>query len=66
VFVHVLDWQQDTLLIPNLDRPIQRVRSFPDGAALDWEATEFGTLLRLPPSSGDPDRVIEITSVGER
>jgi hypothetical protein len=66
VFVHVLDWQQDSLLIPALDRPIEQVRSFPDGTALDWETTEFGTLLRLPAGAEGPDRVIEITWARER
>jgi alpha-L-fucosidase len=66
VFVHVLDWQQDSLLIPALDRPIEQVRSFPDGLALDWEITEFGTLLRLPSAAEGPDRVVEITWAGER
>lgn len=66
VFVHVLDWQQDSLLIPELGRPIEQVRSFPDGVALDWEITEFGTLLRLPAAAEGPDRIVEITWAGEQ
>jgi alpha-L-fucosidase len=61
VFVHALDWDQDSLLIPNLERPIGRVRSFPGGEPLDWEVSEYGTLLRLPPDEGTPDRIVEIT-----
>lgn len=66
VFVHVLDWQQDSLLIPELGRPIEQVRSFPDGLALDRETTEFGTLLRLPSAAEGPDRIVEITWARER
>jgi alpha-L-fucosidase len=66
VFVHVLDWQQDSVLIPELGRPIDQVRTFPDGLALDWENTEFGTLLRLPAAAEGPDRVVEITWAGEQ
>ncbi len=61
VFVHVLDWAQDSLLIPEIGRPIERVRAFPGGEPLAWETTAFGTLLRLPPANGGPDRIVEIT-----
>jgi alpha-L-fucosidase len=61
VFLHVLDWQQDSLLIPALDRPIAKVAAFPGGAALDWATTEFGMLLRLPENTGEPDRIVEVT-----
>jgi alpha-L-fucosidase len=61
VFVHVLDWSQDSLLIPDLGRPIEAVRAFPTGEALDWATTEFGMLLQLPKGPGGPDRIVEIT-----
>lgn len=65
VFVHVLDWQGDTLVIPGLERPIEAVRAFASGRSLDWEVTEFGMLLRLPENVDGPDNVVEITVGGE-
>ena len=61
VFVHVLDWPQDRLLLPDIGRTIDSVRSFPDGEPLEWEENDFGLLLQLPPAKGQPDRIVEIT-----
>jgi alpha-L-fucosidase len=65
VFVHVLDWQQDSLLIPDTGRAIERVQAFPGGAPLDWATTEFGTLLRLPQGVDGPDTIVEIILAAE-
>lgn len=63
--MHVLDRQGDTLVIPALGKPIESVKSFASGEPLDWDVTEFGTLLRLPDDVDGPDKVAEITVGGE-
>lgn len=44
---------------------MDKANAFPDGELLAWKSTHSGMLLRLPPPTDGPDRIIEIT-VGER
>ena len=61
IFVHVLDWQDETLLVPPLGARVRSARYLRDGNPADFEQHELGVLLKLPLDRLDPlDTVIEL------
>jgi alpha-L-fucosidase len=61
IYVHVLNWRDENLLLPNIAGRIGNIVSFDDKKPLKYELTEFGTLLRLPEGIDGPDVIVEIT-----
>jgi alpha-L-fucosidase len=61
VFVHILDWQDDAILLPKLDGKVKSVTAFHSGAKLNFVENNFGIAVQLPKEmNGMVDRVIEI------
>ncbi|MCA9741004.1 MAG: alpha-L-fucosidase [Deferribacteres bacterium] len=61
IFVHVLDWQDSTILLPNLAQKVKSVTAFTTGAILDFSQNAFGVAIRIPDSlNGEVDRILEI------
>ncbi len=54
IYVHVLDWQDEALLLPKLNREITSAHLMPTGDPVKVLPTDFGTVLRLPESAKDP------------
>lgn len=61
VFVHVLDWREAHLLLPEFGGRVVAARAFDDGSALEFEMTPYGTLLELPSGVEGPDVIVELT-----
>jgi alpha-L-fucosidase len=59
VFVHVLNWPDRVLSIPDFDRRILRATMLDDGSAIDFAALKDGLTFTMPPRTAEqPDRVI--------
>lgn len=60
VFVHVLDWPDATLTIPQPGR-VKSARALKGGALIPHQEVEGGLLLQIPPVARDqPDTVIAL------
>lgn len=61
VFVHILDWEDPVLFIPDFGRKIQTARCFKDHAKVTFTSLEDGILLQIPdiPPS-ELDLIIEL------
>jgi alpha-L-fucosidase len=53
VFVHVLDWPDELLAIPDIPN-VKTAKAFPGGTPITMRRTEGGLLLRLPASLRNP------------
>ena len=61
VFVHILDLEDETLLIPDYHAKPRSVTFFADGSELEFDQTDYGLLLRIPKGKKqDVDTVVEI------
>lgn len=61
VYVHVMDLDDETLLLPEYDAKIKSVTLFDDKSALKYSQNEFGTLIRIPYSKRKPvDTIVVI------
>lgn len=54
VYVHILDWQDEALLLPRLERKIVSARLMQNGDPVKVLETDYGAVLRLPASARDP------------
>ena len=62
IFVHVLNWTGNYLLLPSLKQKFTSIYSFDAKTPLEYLQTEYGTLVELPPKkASDPDVILEIT-----
>ena len=48
IYLHVLDLNEENLLIPALSKKIKSVVFFDDNSSVKYKVTEFGTLLHIP------------------
>jgi alpha-L-fucosidase len=61
IYVHILDWQDEALVLPKLARPIASARLLASGDAVKAIEADYGTVLRLPASAADPvDNIVVI------
>jgi alpha-L-fucosidase len=64
VFVHLLDWRDRLLAIPDIGVRVTRASMLDSGTAVDFEQTPVGLKLTLPSSgAGEPDRVVVLRTV---
>ena len=63
VFVHVLDWHDRLLAVPDIGARVLRATMFDDGAPVTFVQTPAGVTLTIPAAAGDqPDRIIVLTT----
>ncbi|HEU4996960.1 MAG TPA: alpha-L-fucosidase [Gemmatimonadaceae bacterium] len=63
VFVHVLDWPDRQLSLPDFGRRVTSARSLADGATVEVTQSSAGITVSLPPAPRDSiDRVIVLTT----
>lgn len=61
VYVHLLNWQDETLTIPRLSKKVASTKLFKDKAALKFNENDFGVNIQIPKSLRDEiDTVIEL------
>ena len=64
VFVHVLDWADPTLALPDLGARVLRAAMLKGGAAVPIVQSPSGVTLTLPPATADdPDRVVVLVTM---
>jgi alpha-L-fucosidase len=67
VFVHVLQWKDRVLAIPDIGARVMRATMLGSGAVVGFEQTASGVTLTLPAGGTDePDRVIVLATVKSR
>jgi alpha-L-fucosidase len=67
VFVHVLDWRDRLLAIPDVGARVTRATMLGGGAIVQFAQTPSGLTLTLPnDGTGDPDRVIVLRTANAR
>lgn len=61
VYVHILNWQDETLVIPSWGEKIKSARMFIDKAPVKFTENEYGIILKVPGNKmDDVDTVVEI------
>ena len=63
IYVHILDWQDAALLLPNLPRRIDSASILGTGEKVEVVEADYGTVLKLPASARDPvDNIVVLTT----
>jgi alpha-L-fucosidase len=61
VYVHILNWQDETFTLPKLARKVSSAKLFSDKSVLRFQENEFGISLLIPKSKMDEvDTIIEL------
>jgi alpha-L-fucosidase len=61
VYVHILDWTDESLVIPSWGKKIKTARLFNDQSPVKFQENEYGITLKIPSSKKDDvDTVIEL------
>lgn len=61
VYLHILDWPDETLALPRLPQKIKSARFLKDGSPAETFEHESGLLLRIPPQAVDEfDTIVEL------
>src|SRR5574337_354008 len=58
VYVHILEWQDSSLLLPKLSAPVRSVHFMKDGTRAEFTENEYGVLLKIPASARDDNDTI--------
>ena len=66
VYVHVLNWQDQSLLVPSVGGPVKSARFVKTGAKADVRNVAEGVILTIPQTAVDPyDTVIALGDVAQ-
>lgn len=61
VFVHMLDWQDESLVIPSWGKKIKSAKLFDDKTTIKFAENEYGITLRIPKEKiNDLDTIVEL------
>lgn len=61
IFVHILNWQDNTILLPKLEARVKSITAFATGDSLDFTENNFGIAIRIPAAlNGMIDRILEL------
>jgi alpha-L-fucosidase len=59
VYLHILNWQDETLTIPKLEKKVVAARLFKDKSALKFQENNFGISVMVPkPSMDEIDTIV--------
>jgi alpha-L-fucosidase len=58
IYVHVLDWQDETLLVPPLGGRVRSARFLRDGSRADFVQHDLGVMLKLPKDKRDANNTV--------
>ncbi len=65
VFVHILDWQDASLLLPRLPRPVKSAYLLNDKQKIEFAENHYGVALSLPSGAqGEYDRIVVLELAG--
>jgi alpha-L-fucosidase len=61
VYVHILNWQDETLTIPKLSKKVVSAKMFSDKSNLKFQENEFGVSVKVPKDKMDEvDTIVEL------
>jgi alpha-L-fucosidase len=61
VFVHILDWQDESLLIPSWGKKVRTARLFADGTPVKFVQNNYGIVIHVPKAQhNDIDTIVEL------
>lgn len=61
IFVHVLDWQDESIVIPSWGKKIKSAKLFTDKTAIKFTENEYGITLKIPKEKmNDLDTIVEL------
>jgi alpha-L-fucosidase len=61
VYVHILNWQDESLMLPKLSKRIGSVKIFLDKTPIKFQQNEFGVSLLIPKSKmNEVDTIVEL------
>jgi alpha-L-fucosidase len=61
VYVHILNWQDETLTIPKLSKKVASAKMFSDKSALKFQENEFGVSIKVPKDKmNEVDTIVEL------
>lgn len=61
VYVHILNWRDESLIIPGWGKRVRSARMFKDKSSVKFSQNDFGVTIRIPKSkSEENDTVIEL------
>jgi len=61
IYVHILNWQDETLTIPKLNKKVVSAKLFKDKSTLKFTENDFGVSIQIPKSKQDEiDTVVEL------
>ena len=61
IYVHILNWQDETLTVPHLSRKIKSAKLFKNKLVLKFSENDFGVNIQVPKSMQDEtDTVVEL------
>jgi alpha-L-fucosidase len=53
VYVHILNWPDATIALPQLPAKVKSAKFLKDGSKAEYSESEYGFLLKIPPSAVD-------------
>jgi alpha-L-fucosidase len=61
VYIHILDWQDESLIIPSWGKKIKSAKLFADKSPVKFSENDFGITLKIPRSKmNDLDTIVEL------
>ena len=61
VYVHILDWADESLLLPKLDKKVKSANLFGSGQKVSFEDGKYGLVLNVPTAERDSvDTIVEL------
>jgi alpha-L-fucosidase len=61
VYVHILNWHDETLTIPKLTKKVASAKMFSDKSVLKFQENEFGVSIKVPKDKMDEvDTIVEL------
>ena len=62
LYIHVLDWDKEVLLVQSFKEKVQSVVFFKDKSKVKYRLDQYGLLLEIPNDKKDEvDTIIEVT-----
>ncbi len=65
VYVHILDWQDSSLLLPKLPTAVRSAHFLKDGSKAEFIENDYGVLLEIPASVRDAYDTVVALEVGK-
>ena len=66
VYVHILDWQDSSLLVPSLPQHVKSVHFMKDSSRAEFTENNYGVLIKIPQSVRDDYDTVAVLELGEK